>query len=70
MKTIVASVMSLGLLLTISEQASSQQNQPFCLRDADGKLDCHFETMKQCQEALKGRPIKGGACVPNPKTQR
>jgi Protein of unknown function (DUF3551) len=51
--------------------ANAQQDQPFCLRHGEGKLDCHFETMAQCQEALKADPTKAtGTCVPNPKTKR
>jgi Protein of unknown function (DUF3551) len=50
--------------------AGAQQDQPFCLRDADGQLTCHFETMAQCQEALKKGPTRTGTCIPNPKTGR
>jgi len=49
--------------------ASAQQNQAFCLQSGDGKLECHFETMAQCQDALKKGPIPSGTCVPNPKTK-
>ena len=50
--------------------ATAQQDQAFCLQEDDGKLSCHFETLAQCQEALKGSPIKSGKCIPNPKTKR
>jgi hypothetical protein len=50
--------------------AHAQQNQPFCLRSADGQLTCHFETMAQCQDALKKGPVRTGICIPNPATKR
>lgn len=37
--------------------AAAQQNQPYCLQSGDGKLDCHLETMAQCQDALKKGPM-------------
>ena len=49
--------------------ASAQQDQAFCLQSGEGKLECHFETMAQCQDALKKGPTRSGTCVPNPKTK-
>jgi hypothetical protein len=44
--------------------AVAQQDQPFCLQASDGMLTCHFETMAQCQDALKKGPVRTGTCVP------
>ena len=49
--------------------AAAQQDQPYCLQSTDGALTCHFQTMDQCQDALKKGPTKMGTCVPNPKTK-
>ena len=50
--------------------AAAQQDQPYCLQTNDGALTCHFQTMDQCQDALKKGPTKTGSCVPNPKTKQ
>ena len=72
MKTLVAALsIATATMLCSASAANAQQDQPFCLRDGEGKLDCHFETMAQCQEALKAGPSKAtGTCVPNPKTKQ
>jgi hypothetical protein len=57
------------VILLSGHLASAQQNQSFCLQSSDGALTCHFETMAQCQDALKNGPIRKGNCVPNPKTK-
>ena len=68
MKTFAVSI-AIGATLGSVTGASAQQDQPFCLQSVDGDLTCHFETLAQCQDALKQVPIKG-TCVPNPKTKR
>jgi Protein of unknown function (DUF3551) len=70
MKTLLALSMGLAASLCCLAGAGAQQNQPFCLREGDGKMSCHFETMAQCQEALKSGPTRTGTCIPNPKTNR
>ena len=67
-----ARYVDLGCVVTLRSLtgAAAQQDQPFCLQEVDGKLTCHFETMAQCQDALKSGPIKTGKCIPNPKTKR
>ena len=50
-------------------EASAQQDQPYCLQSADGALTCHFQTLAQCQDALKTGPVRTGTCVPNPMTK-
>jgi hypothetical protein len=63
-------VIGIAAALGCSAPAGAQQNQPFCLRAVDGQLTCHFETMAQCQEALKKGPTRTGTCIPNPQTKR
>jgi hypothetical protein len=62
------SMVGIAAALGCSAPTSAQQDQPFCLRADDGQLTCHFETMEQCQEALKKGPTRTGTCIPNPKT--
>ena len=66
-----AFMMSIAVAATFGSvpDASAQQNQPFCLQASDGVLTCHFETMAQCQDALKNGPVRTGTCLPNPKTK-
>jgi hypothetical protein len=60
---------TVAMILLYGHLAVAQQNQPFCLQSNDGALTCHFETMAQCQAALKSGPVRKGNCVPNPKTK-
>ena len=69
MKTVLAlSTVTVVIFASLSGTAA-QQDQPFCLRESDGNLTCHFETMAQCQDALKKGPTRTGTCIPNPKTR-
>ena len=61
--------MSIAVAATFLTGAVAQQDQPFCLQAGDGMLTCHFETMAQCQDALKKGPTRTGTCLPNPKTK-
>jgi hypothetical protein len=70
MKTLIAASSIATAMLWSTFAANAQQDQPFCLRDGEGKLDCHFETMAQCEDALKKGPTRVGTCVPNPKTKQ
>ena len=69
MRTLFALSVGLATIACCVTGASGQQNQPFCLRAGDGNLTCHFETMAQCQEALKKGPTRTGTCIPNPRTR-
>jgi hypothetical protein len=60
---------AIAAILGSGTEASAQQDQPFCLQSNDGTLACHFETMAQCQDALKNGPVRTGTCLPNPKTK-
>ena len=70
MKTLL--ILSVAVAATVGTLAgaAAQQDQPVCLQDGDGKLSCHFQTMEQCQEALKKGPTRSGTCLPNPATKR
>jgi hypothetical protein len=68
LKTFVT-LIALAATLEVVTEASAQQDQPFCLQSNDGVLACHFETMAQCQDALKHGPARTGTCLPNPKTK-
>jgi hypothetical protein len=69
MRTLFALSIGLAGAFFCLTGASAQQNQPFCLRESDGNLSCHFETMAQCQDALKKGPTRTGTCIPNPRTR-
>jgi hypothetical protein len=69
MKIFAMSVAIAAVALVGVRGAAAQQDQPYCLQTSDGALTCHFETMAQCQDALKKGPTKTGTCVPNPKTK-
>jgi hypothetical protein len=69
MKIFAMSVAIAAVTLGGVSGAAAQQDQPYCLQTTDGALTCHFQTMDQCQDALKKGPIKTGTCVPNPKTK-
>jgi hypothetical protein len=62
-------LMAVAAILGGVTRASAQQDQPFCLQSGDGLLTCHFQTLAQCEEALKKGPTRTGNCVPNPKTR-
>ncbi len=66
---IFAMLIAVAATLGPVNEASAQQDQPFCLQSADGALTCHFQTLVQCQDALKTGPARTGTCVPNPKTK-
>jgi hypothetical protein len=69
MKTFAMSVAMAAVTLGGVTGAAAQQDQPYCLQTSDGALTCHFQTMDQCQDALKKGPTRTGTCVPNPKTK-
>ena len=69
MKNFAMSVALAAMTLCGVQRAAAQQDQPYCLQTTDGALTCHFQTMDQCQDALKKGPTKTGTCVPNPKTK-
>ena len=70
MKTLVAGLVVVAATFGSPNGSNAQQDQPFCLRESDGNLSCHFETMAQCQDALKKGPTRTGTCIPNPQTKR
>jgi hypothetical protein len=69
MNIVAMSVALAAMTLFGVKGAAAQQDQPYCLQTNDGALTCHFQTMDQCQDALKKGPTKTGSCVPNPKTK-
>lgn len=69
MRTLLTLSVALAASVGSLTGVAAQQDQPFCLQDGDGKLSCHFQTMAQCQEALKKGPTRTGTCLPNPASK-
>ena len=70
MKTLLTLSITVAATIGSLTGVTAQQDQPFCLREGDGTLTCHFQTMEQCQEALKKGPTRTGTCIANPKLKR
>jgi hypothetical protein len=65
MKTLIASSTLLATLLLTAPGAVAQDRGAFCLRGSDsGNLNCAYDTLAQCQQAMKGTSTE--SCVPNP----
>jgi len=67
---IVATAALSALAFTIGTAAAQgRADSAFCIQQggANGTLQCEFNTLAQCQAALKGA---GNVCVPNPKASR
>ena len=69
MKALLGTLTIVVAIFGSPKESAAQQDQPFCLRESDGNLTCHFETMAQCEEAMKKGPTRTGSCIPNPKTK-
>jgi hypothetical protein len=65
MKTLIVSSTLLATLLLAAPGAVAQDRGAFCLRGSDsGNLNCAYDTMAQCQQAMKGTSTE--SCVTNP----
>jgi predicted outer membrane protein len=69
--TAIAAVAALtaGANFALAQQATGT-DKPFCITGAQtskaGEQECRFDTMAQCEAAMKG--ISTAKCGPNPKT--
>ena len=69
----LATITVFAALLAGSQAALAQQatgtDKPFCITGATtskaGEQECRFDTMAQCESAMKG--ISTAKCGPNPK---
>jgi hypothetical protein len=67
MRTLIASSAIIAALFAAAPGASAQESGAFCLRGSDsGQLNCSYNTMAQCQAALRGASSEN--CVNNPRT--
>ena len=66
MRALILSTGLLGAALIAVPQASAQiGGQAYCLQGTTGALNCSYDSLDQCQQALGGRSLAGG-CVSNP----
>jgi hypothetical protein len=66
MKALIASSAVVAAIVALTPGAFAQQRYGFCLRSSDsGALNCSFNTIAQCRQAMRGAD-NTGTCVPNP----
>jgi Protein of unknown function (DUF3551) len=69
MRALIASSAIAAALLASAPALAQQQEQhaPVCMRGSDsGGLNCSYDTVAQCQEALRGAD-NTGTCIYNPR---
>jgi len=65
MKSLFASTALAAMMFAAAPAANAQQSGAFCLRGSDsGDLNCAYQTLAQCQAAMKGATNE--SCIANP----